>query len=102
MARRTVPLAAADMAAAMRGRIVSGDPATVPGGFSIDSRSIARGQAFFAIVAERDDRLGRRVRLLRSLLQRVDSDGRASRVWIEGLPSADAPAALLLDELARR
>ncbi len=54
MAGRTVPLAAADMAAAMQGRIVSGDPATAPGGFSIDSRSIARGQAFFAIVAERD------------------------------------------------
>jgi len=49
-----VPLAAADMAAAMRGRIVSGDPGTAPGGFSIDSRTIAPGQAFFAIVAERD------------------------------------------------
>lgn len=54
MAGRVVPLAAADMAAAMRGRIVSGDPARVPGGFSIDSRSLAPGQAFFAIVAERD------------------------------------------------
>ncbi|MGE3889549.1 MAG: UDP-N-acetylmuramoyl-tripeptide--D-alanyl-D-alanine ligase [Vicinamibacterales bacterium] len=54
MAGRAVPLAAADMAAAMRGRIVSGDPATVPGGFSIDSRILAPGQAFFAIVAERD------------------------------------------------
>lgn len=49
-----MPLAAADMASAMRGHVVSGEPATVPGGFSIDSRTIAPGQAFFAIVAERD------------------------------------------------
>lgn len=54
VAGRAVPLAAADMASAMRGHVVSGEPATVPGGFSIDSRTIAPGQAFFAIVAERD------------------------------------------------
>ncbi len=42
------------MAEAMQGRVVAGDPAAVPTGFSIDSRSIAPGQAFFAIVAERN------------------------------------------------
>jgi UDP-N-acetylmuramoyl-tripeptide--D-alanyl-D-alanine ligase len=42
------------MAAAMQGRIVAGDPAVEPTGFSIDSRSIGPGQAFFAIVAARD------------------------------------------------
>ena len=42
------------MAQAMHGRIVAGDPAAAPSGFSIDSRSIAPGQAFFAIVAARD------------------------------------------------
>jgi UDP-N-acetylmuramoyl-tripeptide--D-alanyl-D-alanine ligase len=54
VAARAVPVAASDMAAAMQGRLVSGDPATVPTGFSIDSRSIGPGQAFFAIVAARD------------------------------------------------
>lgn len=65
--------------------------------------TIARlGTTRVAIVAERDDRLGRRVRLLRTLLERVDADRRTSRVWIEGLPGTDSSAALLLDELARR
>lgn len=47
-------LTAARMATAMDGRVVAGDPGVVPTGFSIDSRSIAPGQAFFAIVAARD------------------------------------------------
>jgi UDP-N-acetylmuramoyl-tripeptide--D-alanyl-D-alanine ligase len=47
-------LTAARMAAAMQGRVVTGDPAVEPTGFSIDSRSIEPGQAFFAIVAARD------------------------------------------------
>jgi UDP-N-acetylmuramoyl-tripeptide--D-alanyl-D-alanine ligase len=47
-------LTAAGMAAAMQGRVVAGDPAVEPTGFSIDSRSIGPGQAFFAIVAARD------------------------------------------------
>jgi UDP-N-acetylmuramoyl-tripeptide--D-alanyl-D-alanine ligase len=45
------------MAEAMHGRVIAGDPATAPTGFSIDSRSIATGQAFFAIVAERNGHL---------------------------------------------
>jgi hypothetical protein len=51
------------------------------------------------VLAERDDRIGRRVGLLRRLL-----DGGAvphARVWIEGLPDSDHAAARLLDELAR-
>ncbi len=38
----------------MQGRVVAGDPDVEPSGFSIDSRSIAPGHAFFAIVAARD------------------------------------------------
>lgn len=53
-----------------------------------------------AVVARRDDRLGTRVRLLRSLLDGIDLGG-TTRVWIEGLPANDTTAGLLLDELAR-
>jgi UDP-N-acetylmuramoyl-tripeptide--D-alanyl-D-alanine ligase len=42
------------MAAAMNGEVIAGDPAVEPTGFSIDSRSIRAGDAFFAIVAARD------------------------------------------------
>ena len=58
------------MAAAMQGRVVAGDPAVEPTGFSIDSRSIGPGQAFFAIVAARDghefarDAVGRGARVV--------------------------------------
>ena len=50
------------------------------------------------VVAARDDRLARRVTLLRTL---VGSVGPGARVWIEGLPSTDDAVASLLDELAR-
>jgi UDP-N-acetylmuramoyl-tripeptide--D-alanyl-D-alanine ligase len=50
-------LSAAAMAAAMDGQVIAGDPAVEPTGFSIDSRAIGRGEAFFAIVAERDGHL---------------------------------------------
>lgn len=46
---------ARDLAARMRGRILSGDPGAVPTGASIDSRTIQPGQAFFAIRGERRD-----------------------------------------------
>lgn len=49
-------------------------------------------------VVDRDARLGRRVALVRTLLESTDFP---TRVWIEGLPGSDAGAALLLDELAR-
>lgn len=53
------------------------------------------------VLAARDAALGRRVSLLRVLTSEVDRSGRATRVWIEGLPKTDSGAAQLLDELAR-
>ncbi len=50
------------------------------------------------VLVERDVQLGRRVALMRMVLARADYP---TRVWIEGLPSTDAGAAHLLDELAR-
>lgn len=51
------------------------------------------------VVADRTDRLGTRVRLLRSLVAGLADE--PPRVWIEGLPGTDLAAAQLLDELAR-
>jgi hypothetical protein len=51
------------------------------------------------VLADRDDRIGRRVGLLRRML-----DGGSvphARVWIEGLPASDTAAGRLLDELTR-
>jgi len=53
-----------------------------------------------AVLAERDDRLARRLDLLMRML---DAGGPpAPRVWVEGLPETDDAVAALLDELARR
>ena len=50
------------------------------------------------VLAGRDERMARRVGLLRQMLD----DGLASaRVWVEGLPDSDEGAAALLDELTR-
>ena len=63
--------------------------------------TIARlGTSRVAVLAPRDERLGRRVRVLRTLLTSIDPH-LPPRVWIEGLPGADDVAAILLDELAR-
>lgn len=53
------------------------------------------------VLARRDERLGQRVALLRRMLDTLDLHGHLARVWIEGLPPADAGAVALLDELAR-
>jgi GGDEF domain-containing protein len=58
-----------------------------------------------AVLVPRDERLGRRVRVLRTLLDGVGTGHGPGagpvRVWIEGLPSSDAGVGMLLDELAR-
>lgn len=57
------------------------------------------GPGRLVVLADRDDRLARRVDLLVRLLGPRTATG--PRVWIEGLPDTDAAAAALLDELAR-
>ena len=54
MTRAPIPLAAGTIAAAMNGRLVAGDEDRYVTGFSIDSRTLASGDLFFAIVAKRD------------------------------------------------
>jgi len=63
-----------------------------------------------ALITERTEVLGRKVAALRTLLQEAGMlhdftdagrEGPAVRVWIEGLPSTNAAAGSLLDELAR-
>ena len=49
-----IPLAAETIAAAMNGRLVAGEGDRYVTGFSIDSRTLATGDLFFAIVARRD------------------------------------------------
>jgi len=50
-----VELTAASISKAMAGVLVSGSPAAVVGGFSIDSRTLRAGDLYFAIVGERLD-----------------------------------------------
>lgn len=54
MARSRLALTAAAIASAVGGRLQSGSPERAIDGFSIDSRTLARGDLFFAIVAARD------------------------------------------------
>lgn len=73
--------------------------------FARDETIARLGTHCVAVLAQRDDRLARRVRVLRTLLGSLESDGLPSgppvRVWIEGLPTSDRGAGMLLDELAR-
>ena len=75
--------------------------------FARDETIARLGTRRVAVLARRDDRLGRRVRVLRTLLESIDPvDGPGTpappvRVWIEGLPTSDRGAGMLLDELAR-
>jgi hypothetical protein len=55
------------------------------------------GRHRIVVVAGRDERLGRRVSLLRRLLGSLEG---GARVWIEGLPAGSAAATVLLAELA--
>lgn len=68
--------------------------------FARDETVARLGLHRVGILTRRDDRLGRRVQVLRTLLASVDP-GEAVRVWIEGLPDGDRAAGSLLDELAR-
>lgn len=56
------------------------------------------GRERIAVLIRRDERLPRRLGLVRTLLSRVTP---VPRVWVEALPDDDAAAAALLDELAR-
>jgi hypothetical protein len=58
------------------------------------------GSGRIVVIAERDERLGRRTALLRRMLSNRDGHRRV-RVWVEGLPGTDRTAASLLDELVR-
>jgi hypothetical protein len=69
--------------------------------FARDETIARLGMHRVAVLAHRDDRLGRRVRVLRTLVDGVESGGPQVRVWIEGLPASDRGAGMLLDELAR-
>ncbi len=73
--------------------------------FARDETIARLGTHRVVVLTRRDDRLPRRVRVLRTLLDGVASDGaaedRPARVWIEGLPTSDRGAGMLLDELAR-
>ncbi|GAB3020906.1 hypothetical protein GCM10011376_22630 [Nocardioides flavus (ex Wang et al. 2016)] len=68
--------------------------------FARDETVARLGLHRVGILTRRDERLGRRVQVLRTLLGGAETDT-AVRVWIEGLPGTDASAGMLLDELAR-
>ncbi len=50
----SIPLSAGQVATAMGGRLIAGDEDRYVTGFSIDTRTLASGDLFFAIVAARD------------------------------------------------
>lgn len=68
-----------------------------PGSESIGELNRTR----IAVIANRDDVLGRKVKALRTLLDETEVDHAPVRVWIEGLPPGDTAAGAVLDELAR-
>ena len=73
--------------------------------YALDETVARLGTHRVAVLVPRDERLGRRVRVLRTLLDGVGTGHGPGagpvRVWIEGLPSSDAGVGMLLDELAR-
>lgn len=56
------------------------------------------GPRRIVVIATRDDRLARRVAVLRRMLDQAHPE---ARLWIEGLPDSDSAAGALLEELAR-
>ncbi len=68
--------------------------------FARDETIARLGMHRVGILCRRDERLGRRVRVLGTLLEGSPEDGPV-RMWIEGLPGTDHLAGSLLDELAR-
>ena len=68
--------------------------------FARDETVARLGLHRVGILTRRDERLGRRVKVMRTLLAGAEPDVPV-RVWIEGLPGTDAGAGMLLDELAR-
>lgn len=68
-----------------------------PGGETIGQAS----PRSLVVVAERGDLLAPRVGLLRELVHDLDPQRERARIWIEGLPSSDDGAGLLLGEIAR-
>jgi hypothetical protein len=68
--------------------------------FARDETVARLGTHRVAVLTRRDDRLGRRVQLLRTLVEGAEPHGPV-RVWIEGLPATDAAAGTVLDELVR-
>ncbi len=73
--------------------------------FARDETIARLGTRRVAVLARRDEMLARRVRVLRTLLESIESGERSGgprvRVWIEGLPPSDPGAGMLLDDLAR-
>lgn len=68
--------------------------------FARDETVARLGMHRIGILTRRDDRMARRVQLLRTLLTGAEP-AVPVRAWIEGLPGTDAGAGMLLDELAR-
>ena len=68
--------------------------------FAHDETVARLGMHRVVILSRRDERLGRRVRVLGTLLEGSPEAGPV-RLWIEGLPGTDHLAGSLLDELAR-
>ena len=68
--------------------------------FTRDETIARLGRHRVGILCRRDEVLGRRVRVLATLLEGSPEDGPV-RLWIEGLPGTDHLAGALLDELAR-
>ncbi len=68
--------------------------------FARDETVARLGTRRVAVLTRRDDLLGRRVGLLRTLLAGPE-DSVQARVWVEGVPESDEVTGMLLDELAR-